>query len=94
MPLQVEQIPGRYKALDVSGQALAFASTGVGFRIAGVSPAEDFVLLDTGLDFAISDGMTGGVSYAGPFGDAVTSNAVKGQLTRLFWNASTSALGH
>ena len=60
MPLQVEQIPGRYKALDVSGQALAFASTGIGFRIAGVSPAEDFVLLDTGLDFAISDGMTGG----------------------------------
>jgi len=42
------------------------------------------VLLDTGLHFAISDTMTAGVSYAGQFGDGVTDNAVKGQLTWLF----------
>jgi hypothetical protein len=59
VPRQAQQIPGRYKALDVSGQALAFPSTVFGFRITGVSLAEDLVLLDTGLDFAISDGMTG-----------------------------------
>ncbi|MHA1179295.1 MAG: hypothetical protein ACTSSR_01050 [Alphaproteobacteria bacterium] len=42
------------------------------------------MLLDTGLHFAISDTMTAGVSYAGQFGDGVTDNAVKGQLTWLF----------
>ena len=66
------------------GAALAFASTGIGFSIAGMPLAEDFVLLDTGLDFAISDRMTAGASYAGQFGDGVTDNAVKGQLTWLF----------
>ena len=66
------------------GAALAFASTGIGFSIAGMPLAEDSVLLDTGLDFAISDRMTAGASYAGQFGDGVTDNAVKGQLTWLF----------
>ena len=84
MPRQVEQIPGRYKALDVSGQALALASKGIEFTVAGVPLAEDAVLLDTGLDFAISDRVTAGVSYAGQLGDGVTDNAVKGQLTWLF----------
>jgi outer membrane autotransporter protein len=66
------------------GAALAFASTGIGFSVAGVPVAEDSVLLDTGLDFAISDTLTAGVSYAGQIGDSVSDNAVKGQLNWLF----------
>jgi len=64
--------------------ALAFASTGIGFSIAGVPLAEDSVLLDTGLDFAIGARTTAGVSYSGQFGDDVTDNAVKGRFTWLF----------
>jgi len=45
---------------------------------------EDFVLLDTGLDVALGERTTAGVSYAGQFGDGVTDNAVKGRFTWLF----------
>jgi outer membrane autotransporter protein len=66
------------------GAALAFASTGIGFSIAGVPLAEDSVLLDTGLDFALGARSTAGVSYSGQFGDDITDNAVKGRFTWLF----------
>ncbi len=64
--------------------ALVFASTGVGFTVYGVPLAQDSALIDTGLDFALGENATAGVSYSGQFGDRVTDNAVKGRLTVLF----------
>ncbi|MGH6737292.1 MAG: autotransporter outer membrane beta-barrel domain-containing protein, partial [Methyloceanibacter sp.] len=66
------------------GAALAFATTGIGFAIDGVPLAEDSALVDAGLDFALGQRTTAGVSYSGQFGDGVTDNAVKGRFTWLF----------
>ena len=66
------------------GAALAFATTGIGFGITGVPLAEDSALIDAGLDFALGDRTTAGVSYTGQFGDGVSDNGVKGRLTWLF----------
>lgn len=66
------------------GASFAFATTGVGFDIAGVPLAEDSALLDAGLDLAVSDRITAGVSYSGQYADDVSDNAVKGRLTWLF----------
>lgn len=64
--------------------ALAFASAGVGFTVYGVPLAEDSALIDAGLDFALSDTTTAGVSYSGQFGDGVSDNGVKGRFIWLF----------
>lgn len=70
---------------DVTPAAsLAFASSGIGFDITGAPLAEDSALLDAGLDFAVTDRITAGVSYSGQFADNVTDNAVKGRFTWLF----------
>ena len=66
------------------GAALAFASTGIGFDVTGVPLAEDSALIDAGLDLALAENLTGGVSYSGQFGDGVQDNAVKGRFTWLF----------
>ena len=66
------------------GAALAFASTGIGFDIAGVPLAEDSALIDAGLDLALGPNTTAGVSYSGQFGDGVQDNAVKGRFAWLF----------
>jgi outer membrane autotransporter protein len=66
------------------GATLAFATTGIGFDVAGVPLAEDSVLLDAGLDFALSNRVSAGISYAGQYADDVSDNAVKGRLTWLF----------
>ena len=63
---------------------LAFASTGIGFTVYGVPLAEDTALIDAGLDFALGENATAGVSYTGQYGDGVTDNGVKGHLTWLF----------
>jgi uncharacterized protein with beta-barrel porin domain len=63
--------------------ALVFAPTGIGFAITGVPLAED-ALIDAGLDFALGERTTAGVSYSGQFGDHVEDNAVKGRFTWLF----------
>jgi len=69
---------------DVTPDAsLAFATTGIGFDVAGVPLAEDSALLDAGLDFTISDRLTAGVSYTGQYADNVSDNGVKGRLTWL-----------
>jgi len=57
--------------------AFAFASTGIGFGIEGVPLAQDSALIDAGLDFALCESATAGVSYTGQFGDGVTDNASK-----------------
>jgi outer membrane autotransporter protein len=66
------------------GAALAFASTGIGFGIAGVPLAEDSLLLEAGLEFNLGPAATLGVSYSGQLADDVEDNAVKGRLTWLF----------
>ena len=66
------------------GASLAFATTGIGFDVAGVPLAEDSALIDAGLDLAVSEKITAGVSYTGQFGDGVTDNGVKGRFTWLF----------
>ena len=51
---------------DVTPEAaLAVASTGVGFTVTGVPPAEDSALIDAGFGFALRPGMTLGSSYPG-----------------------------
>ena len=54
------------------------------FTVTGVPLAEDAALLDAGLDFALGENGTAGVSYSGQFGEGVTDNAVKGRITWLF----------
>ena len=66
------------------GAALSFASTGIGFGITGVPLAEDSLLVEAGLDFALSHNATLGASYSGQLADDVSDNAVKGRLTWLF----------
>ncbi len=66
------------------GASLAFATTGIGFAIDGVPLAEDSAILDTGLDFAVSERLTAGVSYTGQYANSVSDNGVKGRLTWLF----------
>ena len=70
---------------DVTPDArLAFATTGIGFDVAGVPLAEDSVILDAGLDFAVTERVSAGFSYTGQFADTVSDNGVKGRLTWLF----------
>lgn len=70
---------------DVTPEAaLAIATTGTGFTVAGVPLAEDSVLIDAGLDFALGENTSGSVSYSGQYGEGVQDNAVKGQFTWLF----------
>jgi uncharacterized protein with beta-barrel porin domain len=46
--------------------------------------AEDSALIDAGLDFALGQNATAGVSHTGQFGDGVQDNGVKGRFTWLF----------
>jgi uncharacterized protein with beta-barrel porin domain len=46
--------------------------------------AQDSALLDAGLDFAVTEKITAGVSYSGQYADDVSDNAVKGRFTWLF----------
>ena len=64
--------------------SVAFATTGIGFCIDGVSLAEDSAVLDAGVDFSLSERLTTGASYTGQYADSVADNAVKGRLTWLF----------
>ncbi|MDJ0514263.1 MAG: hypothetical protein QNJ62_12550 [Methyloceanibacter sp.] len=71
----------------------AFAATGIGFAIDGAPRAEDPALLDAGLDLAVSDRLSVGVSYQGQYADTVSDNAVKGRLTWLFNKRQTATGG-
>jgi outer membrane autotransporter protein len=66
------------------GASLAFATTGIGFSINGVPLDEDSALLQAGLDFALGERTTAGVSYTGQFGNGVIDNGIKGRFTWLF----------
>ncbi|QDB99277.1 autotransporter domain-containing protein [Mesorhizobium sp. 8] len=57
-------------------QAFAFAGAS-SFAIAGTPIAKDAAVLEAGLDFAISDNATLGLSYTGQFGAHATDNGAK-----------------
>ena len=65
-------------------ETLTFRSTGETFAIAGLPIARDTALFEGGLDLRLSPRAQVGLSYSGQFGDHVTSNSVKGNLTWLF----------
>ena len=64
--------------------ALAFASGGASFTIAGVPLAQDSALLEAGFDLRLTAKATLGVSYLGQFASAVDDHAVKGKLAWSF----------
>jgi outer membrane autotransporter protein len=66
------------------GASLAFATTGIGFAVDGVPLAEDSAILDAGVDFAINERLSAGVSYTGQYAEKFSDNGVKGRLTWLF----------
>lgn len=61
----------------------AFASSEA-FTVQGVPVAKDAFLLEAGLDFAISQNSTLGVSYVGQYGDGVTQNGFNTTLSVKF----------
>jgi outer membrane autotransporter protein len=64
-------------------QAFAFAA-GNTFTVAGVPIARDAAVLEAGLDFAVSDNATLGVSYTGQFGNGARDNGAKANLSVKF----------
>jgi outer membrane autotransporter protein len=60
--------------------ALAFASGGPGFTIAGTPIAQDSALLDAGLGIVLGPDATLGVSYHGEFADETQDHGVSGRL--------------
>ncbi|MGO9772559.1 MAG: autotransporter domain-containing protein [Roseiarcus sp.] len=65
-------------------ETLTFQSTGETFAVAGLPIARDSALLEGGLDLRLSPRAEVGLSYSGQYGDRVTSDSVKGNLTWLF----------
>jgi outer membrane autotransporter protein len=65
-------------------ETLTFQSTGGTFAVAGLPIARDTALFEGGLDLRLSPRAEVGLSYSGQYGDHVTSNSVKGNLTLLF----------
>jgi outer membrane autotransporter protein len=71
-------------AFDGVTPEASLALAGIGFTVYGVPLAEDTALIDAGLDLALGERTTAGVSYIGQLGDGVTDNGVKGRFTWLF----------
>ncbi|WP_263498419.1 autotransporter domain-containing protein [Mesorhizobium sp. CA13] len=63
--------------------SVAFAD-GSSFTVAGVPIAEDAAVLEAGLDFAISDSATLGVSYTGQFASQAHDHGAKANLSVRF----------
>jgi len=64
--------------------ALAFASTGAAFNIAGVPLARDTALVEAGTDLRINISTKIGLSYAGQLANTVQDHAIKGNFTWQF----------
>lgn len=64
--------------------ALAFASGGPGFGIAGVPLAQDSALIEAGADLRLTAQATLGVSYLGQFAGSVDDHALKGRFVWRF----------
>lgn len=58
----------------------AFEAGSSPFTIAGLPIAEDSLLVDVGLDMALSESISLGVAYSGQFGDGSTDQSVRGTL--------------
>jgi outer membrane autotransporter protein len=65
-------------------ETLTFQSTSETFAVAGLPIAGDTALFEGGLDLRLSPRAEVGLSYSGQYGDRVTSNSIKGNLTCLF----------
>jgi len=64
--------------------ALAFIEPGIGFTATGLPIARDSALVDIGVAFELTPGMTLGASYAGQFASDLQDNAVEGRFTWSF----------
>ncbi|MGU3496436.1 autotransporter domain-containing protein [Xanthobacteraceae bacterium A53D] len=64
--------------------AMTFLNTGTGFSVEGLPIAKDSALVGAGLDLALGNGITLGVSYDGAFASDATSNAVRGTASIAF----------
>jgi outer membrane autotransporter protein len=65
-------------------EALAFASTGVPFTVAGLPIARDTALLEGGLDLQINPRARLGLSYSSQLGSHAQRDSVQGNLTWQF----------
>jgi outer membrane autotransporter protein len=63
--------------------ALAFASTGAAFTVAGVPIAKNSALVEGGIDWRITAQMKFGVAYQGELAKSAQTNTAKGSFT---WN--------
>ena len=60
--------------------ALAFASNGVPFTIAGVPIADNSLIVDAGLDFAVTAAAKLGINYSGQLATDAQDHAVQGNI--------------
>jgi outer membrane autotransporter protein len=65
-------------------QAFAFASTGIGFGIAGVPIARSSALIEAGLDLNIAEDAVVGVTYTGQVAGDLNDNSVQGRFNWRF----------
>ncbi|WP_455918512.1 autotransporter outer membrane beta-barrel domain-containing protein [Ensifer canadensis] len=54
--------------------------TGSAFSVAGTPIAEDAAIIEAGIDFALTDTASLGITYTGQFGSGTTQNAVDAKL--------------
>jgi len=65
-------------------QTYAFASTGIGFEIAGVPLARNSALIEAGLDIGLAPDATLGLSYAGQLAGTLQDNGVRSRFNWTF----------
>ena len=64
----------------VPGLALAFATTNLGFGVAGVPLAQNSALIEAGADVLLWADAKLGLSYVGQFADRLQDNGLQGRL--------------
>lgn len=67
-----------------AASTFAFAEGGDAFTVSGVPMAQDAALVEAGIDLAISETATAGVSYSGVITESSADQAVKGELSVKF----------
>ncbi|ODA67265.1 Extracellular serine protease precursor [Methyloligella halotolerans] len=65
-------------------QALAFASTDIGFDVTGTPIARDSALIEAGLDFAVSPAATLSIAYDGQIASGAEEHGIKGRASWKF----------
>lgn len=75
----------QYAFGDVTpAQAFAFASTGIGFGIAGVPIARSSALIQAGVDLNLDEEMALGLTYTGQLAEDFNDNSVQGRFNWRF----------